>query len=374
MPALRCLLLTALLAGGPAFAGDCGSWPAWQRFMQLYVSEDGRVIDAGVPRQITVSEGQAYALMFALIGNDGAAFSKILRWTQDNLARGSLERSLPAWKWGRADDGAWTVLDANSAADADVWMAYALIEAGALWRNASYAALGKSLAQRILREEVALVPGLGMTLLPSPKGFVANQTWRLNPSYAPIEALRGLRSASGNRQWDEVIKSSAQVILASAPHGFAADWIAYRQPAGFITDALSRGVGSYDAIRVYLWAGMLPSRDPLAGTLARKLAPMEALSRTLPAPFESIDTGTLEVAGKGQPGFSAALLPLLTRAKDEGTARAYRERAQDESLRGNQHYYSDSLSLWGLGWVDGRYGFDPSGELWVSWTASCRAR
>jgi endoglucanase len=373
--ALHCALCAALLFATASHGRDdqCDGWPAWQRFKQLYLSEDGRVIDASTPRRITVSEGQAYALIFALIANDPAAFSRIIGWTQENLAQGHLERSLPAWQWGHAEDGTWAVLDPNAASDADLWMAYALAEAGRLWRNASYAGLARALSDRILREEVALIPGLGATLLPGPKGFVAQQTWRLNASYAPIQVLRGIGRQSGNRLWDEVLKSSERLIVGSAPRGFAADWIGYRLPDGFVTDQLTHGSGSYNAIRVYLWAGMLPDSDPLATALAHRLAPMIADAGRRRAPPESINTTTLESKGEGSPGFSAALLPLLVRAKLGGIVQAYRARVEAESLQSDQHYYSDALTLFGLGWLDRRYAFDRSGVLLVNWTAPCGA-
>jgi endoglucanase len=370
------VLCAALLFATATHARDnqCDGWPAWHRFKQLYLSEDGRVIDASTPRRITVSEGQAYALMFALIGNDPAAYSKIVRWTQDNLAQGNLARSLPAWQWGRADDGTWIVLDPKSASDADLWMAYALTEAGRLWGNASYAGLARALSDRILREEVALIPGLGATLLPGPKGFVAQQTWRLNASYVPIQVVRGIDRQAGNRLWDEVLTSSERLIIGSAPRGFAADWTGYHLPDGFITDQLTHGSGSYNAIRVYLWAGMLPDSDPLARTLAHRLAPMIANAARRRAPPESTNTDTLEAHGEGSPGFSAALLPLLARAKLGDTVQAYRARVEAESLQSDQHYYSDALTLFGLGWLDRRYEFARSGLLLVKWTAPCSAR
>src|SRR5688572_1849744 len=84
---------------------QCDSWPAWQRFKQLYLSEDGRIVDASSPEQATVSEGQAYALFFSLVANDPPTFRKLPEWTTNNLAQGDLTRSLPAWRWGRDDDG-----------------------------------------------------------------------------------------------------------------------------------------------------------------------------------------------------------------------------------------------------------------------------
>src|SRR3981081_2938125 len=246
--ARRGALCGALLFVATAQAGDgsCERWRPWQEFKRLYLSEDGRVIGARTPQAITVSEGQAYAMLFALIADDPATFAKILRWTQDNMAGGSLQRSLPAWKWGRADDGKWSVLDRNSAADADLWMSYALAEGARLWHNAGYAQLAHAMSELILREEVSQIPGLGATLLPGAKGFVAQQTWRLNASYVPIEVLRALERSREGRQGAAVLESSQRVIAASAPRGFAADWILYREPGGFSADATTARGGGYN--------------------------------------------------------------------------------------------------------------------------------
>ena len=352
--------------------GSCAGWPQWQQFQRLYLSADGRVIDASTPQASTVSEGQAYAMTFALIANDPAAFAKILGWTRDNMAAGSLERSLPAWKWGRADDGHWGVLDRNSAADADLWMTYALAQGARLWHNTGYTQLAHAMSQRILREEVALIPGLGATLLPGPKGFVTQQTWRLNASYAPVEVLRALERSGDERQWAEVLQSSQRVIVASAPRGFAADWIVYRESGGFSVDTTTAGLGSYNAIRVYLWAGMLAEGDPLAAGLAHQLEPMAA-GAARRAPPESIDTNTLETTGEAPPGFLAALLPLLARFKFTDAVQTYRQRIEAKSLKDNQHYYSDALTLFGLGWLEGRFRFDQHGDLHVTWTGPCGA-
>jgi endoglucanase len=53
--------------------------------------------------------------------------------------------------------------------------------------------------------------------------------------------------------------------------------------------------------------------------------------------------------------------------------RSYRERAESRSLQNDQHYYSDALTLFGLGFSDGRFRFDRNGHLEPRWNASCRA-
>ena len=66
-------------------------------------------------------------------------------------------------------------------------------------------------------------------------------------------------------------------------------------------------------------------------------------------------------------------MPLLVDLKLNDAAQAFRKRVQTEALRDSQHYYSDSLALFGLGWLDGRFRFDRHGELHVAWNGSCRA-
>lgn len=349
----------------------CDSWPAWQRFRRLYMSEDGRIIDASTPEHATVSEGQAYALFFALVGNDPKTFQVLLQWTTNNLARGDLTRSLPAWRWGRHDDGTWRVLDSNAAADADLWIAYTLGEAGRLWSEPSYSALGRALASRIVRHEVVSIPSLGATLLPGPHGFVDEDTWRLNPSYTPLQVIRGVERQTKQQVWTEIARTSEEMIVASAPRGFAADWIEYRRDEGFVTDRATKGVGSYNAIRVYLWAGTLAESDRAYAKLGEHLAPMIDSVAQRSVPPERIDTKTLAMTGRGPFGFSAALLPMLRNAGLSDAERKHRARVEAEFLKSNREYYSDVLSLFALGWSEGRYRFERD-LLQVTWSEPCK--
>jgi endoglucanase len=371
-------LLVTLVLGSLTLLADtalgagvgCEAWPAWQRFKLLYLSADGRVIDASTPRQITTSEGQSYALFFALVGNDRAAFDQILRWTQNNLAAGSLEKHLPAWQWGRADDDQWRVLDPNAASDADLWMAYTLGEAARLWSARWYAQVGAAIAGNIVRQEVVAIPELGPTLLPAPMGFADERGWRLNPSYLPLSIIRGVARQTRVPIWNQVAQSSERVILGAAPKGFAADWVEFTNGA-FVPDRKTKGIGSYDAIRVYLWAGMMPASEPSRDRVIAALKPMLNVIAERPAAMETIDTQTLDMTGDGSPGFSAAMLPMLANAHQSSALQIHRKRAADESLQGNQGYYSDVLSLFGLGWLEQRFRFNRAGVLNVRWTPAC---
>lgn len=110
MKALRWMVMAALMLAAAQVSAAC-NWPAWERFKQDYISDGGRVIDPSDARQITTSEGQSYALFFALAANDRDAFKTVLSWTQNNLAEGDLSARLPAWLWGRKNETEWTVLD-----------------------------------------------------------------------------------------------------------------------------------------------------------------------------------------------------------------------------------------------------------------------
>src|SRR5213075_2454258 len=90
--------------------------PLWKSYAAAFMDNQVRVIDRDTGDR-TTSEGQAYAMFFALVANDRARFDGLLRWTELNLAAGDLTAQLPAWQWGRDASDRWGVLDANAAAD-----------------------------------------------------------------------------------------------------------------------------------------------------------------------------------------------------------------------------------------------------------------
>ncbi|WP_175761991.1 cellulose synthase complex periplasmic endoglucanase BcsZ [Burkholderia ambifaria] len=369
----------AQAAQSGAADAQCGAaWPRWDAFKRDFVSADGRVIDVGSADSRTVSEGQAYGLFFALVANDRRTFDTILAWTENNLAQGDLSARLPAWLWGRAPDGAWRVLDANAASDADLWIAYTLVEAGRLWRERSYTARGALLAKRVLDDETASVPGLGLTLLPGPTGFkLANGQWRVNPSYSPPQVIRGLAARlPDDRRWAALAASTGRVLLDTAPKGFSPDWALYRASAGFGPDPQTRAESAYNAIRVYLWAGMLDRADPLAAPLLARFAPFADYIAAHGAPPEKVDT-TTGVAGPndGNGGFSAAAVPFLDARGQHALADVQAARVDTLARQSAPGYYTSVLTLFGLGWRDGRYRFGADGSLDARWEGRpCVAR
>ena len=356
-------------------------WPLWERYADRMLDPSGRVIDH-VGGDRTTSEGQAYAMFFALVANDRARFDKLLGWTEANLAGGDLTLRLPAWSWGKNPDGSWKILDPNPASDADLWMAYDLLEAGRLWREPRYEQLGTMIATRIAQQEVAYVPGLGITLLPGPLGFhIDNETWIVNPSYLPPPVLMRLGGALPDGPWLSILHSLEPMLRGGAGAGFAMDWAS----AGTTTHPspsplqLARGertaepVGSYDAIRVYLWLGLADKDTPGVAALLTEVPGMGAYLKTQVTP-------PLEVAATGQvrnneapAGFSAAVVPYLhvLGMRSEERTQLSRLGAMHDAVTGlfgkDPAYYDQNLALFATGWSEQRYHFDRGGKLVVRW-------
>ncbi len=368
LPCLLVLIGTLLTFVSAAQAvEDCkeSSWPAWQSFKQNYIHH-GRVIDTSDKRQITTSEGQSYGLFFALVANDRNTFKELLTWTENNLAAGDLTSHLPAWVWGKHDSGEWGVLDANSASDSDLWIAYDLLEAGRLWNNHGYQSLGTLLLQRAAREEVKTLPGLGEMLLPGKVGFELGNTWRLNPSYQPPQLLARFSPLKG--PWAGVAKSNFSLLTEGAKKGLAPDWMMWNNESGWQADKVTGAVGSYNAIRVYLWIGMMADNDPQKATLLAHYQPMAALTREVGVPPEIVNTAGGHSRGMGPIGFSAALLPFV--ANDPDLLAKLRENLKI-SPPGDNVYYSSVLALYGQGWDEKRYRFNRQGELLPAWSQQC---
>jgi Endoglucanase Y len=379
------VIVAAPAAAQPSCQPD---WPLWRDFGKYFVEDSGRVVDASTPEQRSSSESQSYGMFFALVANDRVAFDRMWKWSIDNLGSGDLSQRLPAWNWGRDSDGHWRILDQNSASDADLWYVYSLLEAGRLWNEPAYTRQARMLLASIEAQELAELPGLGMMLLPGKDGFAhpEEKVWQLNPSYLPLPVLRRLELESPNGPWRQIAQNTVAMLEAVSPRGFAPDWITYqvaRRPPSFVKRQARDAVGSYDAIRTYLWAGMTAPEDPAFGRVLSALDGMVDATRGQGRgmPPEIVDTITGHVKGTGPSGFSAALIPyfkakghaVLQRQQQARVENMLRESVMPERLRqGQPNYYDYVLSLFAMGWLDGLYRFKADGALSTSWGNTCR--
>lgn len=324
-------------------------------------------------------------MFFALAANDRPRFDRILTWTEQNLAQGDLSKHLPAWNWAKDKDGKWKVPDTNSAADADVWMAYTLFEAGRLWRDERYEVVGRGMLAQISATEVADLPGFGKMLLPGPSGFERDNTWTVNPSYVPVFLFDQLAVRDPSGPWHQIAENVPRLLAASNRHGFAMDWVTYfpgdgfhpapdQRPGRFPGKDSDAPGGGYDAICVYLWTGLQGSADPARATIVNAVSAMAGYLGSHDTPPAKVDDQGVPMPQPGPVGFSAAMLPYLRVYPGHSSAGAQQvirmSLMKDDAtgLYGKElNWYDQNLALFATGFLDRKFEFGPQGELKVAW-------
>jgi endoglucanase len=158
------------------------------------------------------------------------------------------------------------------------------------------------------------------------------------------------------------------------------DWVEYVPGDGFYPAVAHPGpnaaapMGSYDAIRVYLWAGMLDGSGTARTEILNAVPAMSAYLANHDAPPEKISEQGLPLEQDGPVGFSAAVLPYLRafpnleKSSARQTVRLSAQRDASSGLYGKDlAYYDQNLALFATGFLDGRFRFGSGGELKVEW-------
>ncbi|MEB3179823.1 MAG: glycosyl hydrolase family 8 [Nostocaceae cyanobacterium] len=235
---------------------------SWDIYRKQFIQEDGRVIDFEASDR-SISEGQAYAMLRAVIINDPTTFELTLQWAEENLKReinGKRSDNLWAWKWGRNPDGNWGTIDSNFASDADIDAVTALILAARRWNRPDYLELARLKLKDLYALSTATGSGGKRYLLPGPKtAFVTPaSTLHLNPSYFAPYAFRLFAQIDPDRNWLSLVESSYQVLDESARISqvdLPSDWIALDTKTGKFAPLPEshplRTLYSFDAYRVW---------------------------------------------------------------------------------------------------------------------------
>lgn len=226
----------------------------WLGFRERFVTPEGRVVDTG-NQHISHSEGQGWAMLCAVRAEDRAAFGRLHAWSMRVLKRPGDE--LFSWRF-RPGVG---VDDPNNATDGDLFIAWALLEAGERWGVADWKAQGAAMARDILRLLVRPA-GEHLALLPAVRGFDRPGQLVLNPSYYAFPALRALALAAPDPAWLQLVVDGLS-LLRRGRFGrwrLPPDWLAVQRLDGRLSPASGWPARfSYDAVRVPLylaWAGM----------------------------------------------------------------------------------------------------------------------
>lgn len=252
---------------------------AWTGFKANFILTNGRVSRIE-DNNDTVSEGQAYAMLFSVYMNDKKTFDKCFLWAEQNLSR-TLPGALPyggpdnllAWHWlptGGVQGGDW-----EPATDADQDYAYALLLAYEKWGQSNYLSKALAVLQDILTKETYTPsPSFSDTLL-----FLKPGTWGdtnlyghqgifFNPSYLSPAWYRKFNQYLPDDRWQKLIDGTYYIInlasvsisnpatgVQSAGVGLMPDWafidelgVVYFQGDNASNPSLT--ISSWDAFRL----------------------------------------------------------------------------------------------------------------------------
>lgn len=356
--ALVVLLSGAACAGDEAgdgqYAGEtdpvAAATATGQSFLRAYVDPDGRVVrrDEGGD---TVSEGQAYALLIAVALGERQRFAAVWAWTRQHLQRPD---GLLSWRWA---DGA--VVDQNSASDADIDTARALLLAGERFADPNLTAAGRELAAAVLAAETVPV-GTGLlaptTATPATGAAIEGSgllltggTWAsatpaaVNPSYFSPRAEQLFSSATGDSRWASASRTQRALVWQLIGTGLLPpDWVQV-DVAGTATP---RADPSGRPPRFGLDAARLPIRmaescDPADRALAAELLP------TLDRPAVDVVAGySLDGTPLVEWTHPVALVGVAGAAEAAG-----QEQLSDDRLRSAAELSAREPTYYGSAWV-----------------------
>lgn len=378
---LPALLGTALMTSGPVCAEvqqqeTSGSvmqdnilqWNLWNTFVRNNYS-DGRIIDHWENREITTSEGQSYAMFFALVMNDRQMFDKLLEFTETRLARGSFENNPVSWVYGPdtpavrkvagekiTQDGNF-IASTNNATDADLWIIYDLLEASRLFNEPSYKNKALQLISFLKKNCLYHSNVMGTLMLPGIYGFVHDDYITLNPSYYPSFIFE--RISKEDPDFKIIFNHTISMVLKSAGQGWFADWVDFDLNGHQIirTDT----VGSWDALRVYLWYGITNRADPyrkIVYRYAKRAIDYADRHGLFPDEYNFYSQ---KISEKGNIAFDAAMIPW---AENRKSLQLMRTAVANHTFRPDE-YYSAVIALFAIGYDNRYYRIDRNGSLLI---------
>ena len=355
---------------------------SWAVYREQFIQEDGRVIDYEAQDR-SVSEGQAYAMLRAVLMNDERTFVLTLDWAEKNLQRlgadGKRIDNLWAWKWGQKEGGKWEPIDFNFASDADIDAATALILAYRRWHRPEYLDLALIKLQDIWQYSTVVVGANGKVkdngksglfqlstryLLPGPvEAFVpSSSTIHLNPSYFAPYAFRLFAQVDSNHDWLSLVKSSYEVLEKSAETsvvGLPSDWIALETKTGDFQplppESPIKSVYSFDAYRVWwriAWDAAwfdAPEAQQYLTTATKHLQQLWESSAFIPARIDLQGQATVKYDATSQ---YAMLYPAFRLIKPELAEQMLQKKILPQYHQGvwddKSAYYTQNLAWLGI--------------------------
>ena len=267
---MRRIAATVALAAAALLGAVVGAWAQdaklageWVKYRDRFVADDGRVRDTG-NKDVSHTEGQGCAMLFAEAFGDRGSFDRVWSWTRDTLQQP--DSALFSWRWDPS--GAKPIADTNNATDGDVLIAWALERASRRWHAADYHDAARRIVDDIRRKLITRVAGR-LVLLPGADGFAQpDGSVVVNPSYYVYPALEAFPSLDGSSEWLR-LRRDGLGLLAKARFGqweLTPDWIAIDKAGKIAPAAHEPPRFGFDAIRVPLY--LVWGREATARRLA----------------------------------------------------------------------------------------------------------
>lgn len=331
MRAFVVAVIAVMLFASLARAQEASLTGEWLKYRDRFVMADGRVRDTG-NKDVSHTEGQGCAMLFAEEFDDRAMFDRIWNWTRDTLRRPG--DALFSWRWDPSAKK--PVADANNATDGDMLIAWALTRAARRWHTSAYDDEARRTVAEI-RDKLIVRAGGGLVLLPGLDGFMRKDgDVVVNPSYYVYPALEAFRRLDPSPVWTRLGADGLRLLAKArfGKWGLTPDWVSVDKSGAVVPFAQVPPRFGYDAIRIPLY--LIWAREATAQRLAAEMQFWDGFAdKPVPAWVDVTDGAVAPYAAPS--GFQAIIDLARTRLHDKP--------APPPQIDDKDDYYSASLIL-----------------------------
>lgn len=180
---------------------------SWRFYKSNFIHSYGQVVDQQTGD--TTSEGQSYAMLRALWMDDRDVFDGVWNWTKDHMQHRQHDRLL-SWHWGKDVQEVETILDPETASDADIDIALALAFAYRKWGDLNYLVDSAQIVNDIWENEVVVING--NYYLTAGTGAKRASGYLINPSYISPGHFKVFSQIDKNHDWEALVDSSYSLL------------------------------------------------------------------------------------------------------------------------------------------------------------------
>ncbi len=221
---------------------------SWKSYKKVFIKSYGQVLDPET--KSTTSEGQSYAMIRAERQNDKVMFDGFWQWTTDHMQHRTSDK-LFSWQWTQLKNGTFKQTDSNSATDADIDIAYALLRAFERWGDVKYKVAAIQVLNDIWKKEIKEIDGRYVTLSSADQ---QGELFRINPSYYSPYQFKYFAKYDKTHDWQRAADDSYAIlrdVQDLSPIGLFPNW-AYIDNTGRVSSGTVKDENTYgyDAFRI----------------------------------------------------------------------------------------------------------------------------